>query len=89
MIVQIIKLEKFRVMIIGRIRAISTSKIKKIIAIKKNRIEKGEREEFNGLNPHSKGESFSWSKICFFLRIVAKVITITEIRKTIVAEINK
>lgn len=31
-------------MIIGRIKAISTSKIKKIIAIKKNRKEKGKRE---------------------------------------------
>lgn len=42
-------------------RAISTSKIKKIIAIKKNRIEKGIREEFKGLNPHSNGDNFSWS----------------------------
>lgn len=30
--------------IIGKIKAISTSKIKKIIAIKKNRNEKGKRE---------------------------------------------
>jgi len=57
--VQIKKLEYLKVTIIGRIRAISTSKIKKIMAIKKNRIEKGDREEFKGLNPHSKGEVFS------------------------------
>lgn len=71
-------LENFKVKIIGRIRAISTSKIKKIIAIKKNRIEKGSREEFNGLNPHSKGESFSRS--CFFFRArrVDRIITIIE-----------
>lgn len=49
-------------MIIGSIKAISTSKIKKIIAIKKNRIENGTREEFKGLNPHSKGDIFSCSK---------------------------
>lgn len=61
-IVQIIILEFFTVIIIGRIKAISTSKIKKIIAIKKNRIEKGIREEFKGLKPHSKGEIFSCSE---------------------------
>lgn len=46
--------------IIGKIKAISTSKIKKIIVIKKNRREKGIREEDKGSNPHSKGEDFSW-----------------------------
>lgn len=45
----------------GNIRAISTSKIKKIIAIKKNRKEKGNRDEFKGSNPHSKGDIFSRS----------------------------
>jgi hypothetical protein len=54
--------EKLIVKIMGRIKAISTSKIKKIIAIKKNRIEKGIREELMGLNPHSKGDVFSCSK---------------------------
>jgi hypothetical protein len=47
------------VIIIGKINAISTSKIKKIIAIKKNRIENGVREELKGLNPHSNGDIFS------------------------------
>jgi uncharacterized protein YeeX (DUF496 family) len=46
---------------IGKIKAISTSKIKKIIVIKKNRIEKGIRDEFIGSNPHSKGDDFSRS----------------------------
>jgi hypothetical protein len=73
----------------GRIRAISTSKIKKMIAIKKNRIEKGRREEFIGLNPHSKGESFSRSEIFFFPKIVERAITIKAIIKIIQAIINK
>ena len=54
---QIFKFDLFKEIIIGIIKAISTSKIKKIIAIKKNRIEKGNREEFKGLNPHSNGDS--------------------------------
>lgn len=45
----------------GNINAISTSKIKKIIAIKKNRKEKGRRDELKGSNPHSKGDIFSRS----------------------------
>jgi hypothetical protein len=64
-IVQIIILEKFNVIIIGIISAISTSKIKKIIAIKKKCNEKGRREEDFGSNPHSKGELFSRSTIDF------------------------
>lgn len=87
--VQINKLEYSKVTIIGRIRAISTSKIKKIMAIKKNRIEKGDREEFRGLNPHSKGEGFSWSKICFFLKSEASIITTLAIIKIIKEAINK
>jgi len=50
-----------RVLIIGNIKAISTSKIRKIIAIKKNRKEKGNRDELKGSNPHSKGDDFSRS----------------------------
>jgi hypothetical protein len=45
----------------GKINAISTSKIKKIIVIKKNFNEKGNRDEDIGSNPHSKGELFSRS----------------------------
>lgn len=77
------------VIIIGRIRAISTSKIKKIMAIKKNRIEKGRREELIGLNPHSKGDNFSRSLFFFFDSIDEISITILEIKKMKKAEINK
>ena len=37
----------------GRRRVISTSKIKKITAIRKNRREKGKRADPLGSNPHS------------------------------------
>lgn len=82
-IVQVIKLENLIIMIIGRISAISTSKIKKIIVIKKNRNEKGRREEDFGSNPHSKGEDFSRSTKVFFDKIDANNITIIEINKMI------
>ena len=45
----------------GRRIATSTSKTRKIIAIIKNRREKGIREFEKGSNPHSKGEDFSRS----------------------------
>ena len=73
--------EQLIVKIIGIINAISTSKIKKIIVIRKNRIEKGIREEDLGSNPHSNGEFFSRSKIFFFDKIDANIITIKEIKK--------
>lgn len=70
-----IKLEVWKIPIVGKIRAISTSKIKKIIAIKKNRKEKGKRAEFIGSNPHSKGEDFSRSITAFLDKTEAKPIT--------------
>lgn len=70
-------------MIIGRINAISTSKIKKIMAIKKNRSEKGRREDLFGSNPHSNGDLFSRSTIDFFDKREASIITITAIIKII------
>lgn len=82
-------LQDLKIKIIGKINAISTSKIKKIIVIKKNRIEKGIREEFKGSNPHSKGEIFSRSKIIFLDRIVANIITIKEIVKIIAVIIKR
>ena len=82
-------LEDFKIIIIGKIKAISTSKIKKIIAIKKNWIEKGIREVFIGSNPHSKGEAFSRSLILFFDKKEASPITIIEINKVIIPIINK
>lgn len=84
MIDHISKLENLIIIIIGKIKAISTSKIRKIIAIKKNRIEKGSRDEFIGSNPHSKGEHFSRSVKAFFDRREAKIITITAIAITII-----
>jgi hypothetical protein len=76
-------LEIFKIIIIGKIKAISTSKIKKIIVIKKNRIENGIREEFIGSNPHSNGEVFSRSFKDFFDNNLAKYITIIAIIKII------
>jgi len=77
--VQINKFENLKIKIIGRIRAISTSKIKKIIVIKKNRKENGKRDEDFGSNPHSNGDLFSRSTRVFFERIEARIITINEI----------
>lgn len=51
--------------------------------IRKNRIEKGIREEFIGSNPHSKGEHFSRSFNVFLEREEAKIITIKAIIITI------
>jgi hypothetical protein len=73
------KLDVLKIKIIGKINAISTSKIKKIMVIKKNRIEKGNREEFIGSNPHSKGDVFSRSFVVFFANKEAKYITTIEI----------
>lgn len=73
-------LDSLKIKIIGKIKVISTSKIKKIIVIKKNWIEKGIRDEFKGSNPHSKGEFFSRSFCIFFEIIEAIIITIKEIK---------
>ena len=54
----VLKIRKGR----GMIKVISTSKIRKITAIKKNRIEKDRRLDVFTSNPHSKGEGFSRSK---------------------------
>lgn len=87
-IVQITKLEKLMIIIIGSIKAISTSKIKKIIAIKKNCNEKGKRDDLIGSNPHSKGDAFSRSIKDFFDKIEASNITTIEIIIIIDAIIN-
>lgn len=59
----------------GSRRAISTSKMMKIIAIRKNRRENGSREEDLGSNPHSNGDLFSRSIIVFFDNILLNIIT--------------
>jgi len=45
--------------------AVFTSKVMKIIVIRKNRDEKGSRVEFFESNPHSHGDLLSWSSLIF------------------------
>lgn len=71
-------------MISGISNVISTSKIKKITAIKKNCKENGIRAELFGSNPHSNGDLFSRSMNLFFERIEERII----INNTIVKIIN-
>ena len=69
---------------------ISTSKIRKINAIKKKWIENGKRAEFLGSNPHSKGDLFSRS-LNDFLEIMVAIIIIIIIIKVkikIIVKIN-
>lgn len=51
--------------------------------IKKNRKEKGSRDDDFGSNPHSNGDAFSRSTIVFFDKSEANNITTTEINKRI------
>ena len=76
---------------IGSNKVISTSKIRKIKAIKKNRKEKGSRADFLGSNPHSYGEFFSRSIMVFLARIEDKNITTEAIKKVSkeIVEINR
>lgn len=78
-LVQIIKFVILNKGIIGKINAISTSKIKKITVIKKKWRENGIRAEDLGSNPHSNGEHFSRSIKDFFDRIIEIDIKILEI----------
>lgn len=59
----------------GSSKAISTSKIKKIIVIKKKRSEKGIRPEWFGSNPHSNGEDFSRFNLTFLESTSDKIST--------------
>lgn len=77
----------------GSNRVISTSKIRKITAIKKNRRENGIRADPLGSKPHSNGEFFSRSLIVFFERReeiiikaleIMKIVTIKRVRDKIV-----
>lgn len=63
----------------GKIKAISISKIKKIIVIKKKCNENGIRADDLGSNPHSNGEFFSRSINDFLERIIDIIIIIFEI----------
>lgn len=75
----IIRFDEKKVKIIGRISAISISKIKKIIVIRKNRREKGTRELEIWLKPHSNGDIFSLSIFIFFEIKIDTFITKIEI----------
>lgn len=81
--------EKLIIIAKGSKSVISTSKIKKITAIKKKRSEKGRRADPLGSNPHSKGEFFSRSIIVFFDKREARIITTVLITRVTKIEINK
>lgn len=78
----------FTVAISGNKRVISTSKIKKITAIKKKCREKGMRALDFGSNPHSNGEFFSRSEWVFLDRVLARIIRMQEITIISVLDIN-
>lgn len=86
----IIKFDLLIFSIRGKIKVISTSKIKKIIVIKKNRNEKGKRGDLIGSNPHSNGDSFSWSSFFFFeINDAIKFIKFDKIKEIKEVKINK
>ena len=66
--------ETFKLGIIGINKVTSTSKIKKIIAIRKNCNERLDRIKFILSNPHSKGVTFSRSKEILELKIKETII---------------
>lgn len=70
----------------GSKRVISTSKTRKITAIRKNRREKGSRADPLGSNPHSKGEFFSRSAIVFLAKTDDKIITTVAMIRTIITK---
>ena len=72
----------------GNNKAISTSKIIKITAIRKNRDEKGSRAEFLGSNPHSNGDLFSRSSFIFFDNSVVNTMIADDRRIVIVAVVT-
>lgn len=79
----LIKIDVFIVIIIGIIIIISTSKIKKIAAIKKKWIENGIRLVDIELKPHSKEDSFSLFIIDFFvIKLIININTITIVKLT-------
>lgn len=82
-------LEIFKIVIMGKSNAISTSKIKKITAIKKNWREKGIRDDLIGSNPHSKGLLFSRSILVFLEIKFTKIIIIQAIKKIVILIIIK
>lgn len=82
-VVKFVMLVIFIVIIRGNSRVISTSKIRKITAIRKNWRENGIRADDFGSNPHSNGDLFSRSINVFFEMILASSIMIILIVKII------
>jgi hypothetical protein len=78
-------LDVYIVIGMGNSSAISTSKIIKITAIRKNRDEKGSRAEFFGSNPHSNGDLFSRSSFIFFDNSVVNTIMADDNNRVIIA----
>jgi hypothetical protein len=78
--------------VIGSSNAISTSKIRNITAIRKNRSENGSRADLFGSNPHSNGELFSRSSIFFLDRmdviIMMTIVSVSVAVDTSVVMIN-
>ena len=68
-------------------RTISISKTMKIIASKKNRVEKGIRAVLLGSNPHSNGEDFSRSSDDRVAKIHAAINTTEGIKIAIIEEV--
>jgi hypothetical protein len=85
MIIHDFMFDVIRVTGMGSSSAISTSKIMKITAMRKNRDEKGSRAEFFGSNPHSNGDLFSRSSLIFFEISVANIIMADDNRRVIIA----
>ena len=73
----------------GISRVISTSKIRKIIAIKKKRRENGSRADPLGSNPHSNGDLFSRSEIIFLANREESNITRLAITTVIIVADSK
>lgn len=66
---------------IGRIKATSISKTKKITATIKNFIQKGSRVKPDGSKPHSKGEDFSLSTMVLKVKNDNKIRTSDTIKE--------
>jgi hypothetical protein len=73
--------------VIGSSSAISTSKIRKITAIRKNRSDKGSRAELFGSHPHPNGDLLSRSSIFFLESADVMVITFVVIVRATVTVI--
>jgi hypothetical protein len=88
MIIHDLMFDVIMVIGIGSSSAISTSKIMKITAIRKNRDENGSRAEFFGSNPHSNGDLFSRSSLIFFEIRVVNAIMADDSRMVTVAVVT-